>query len=417
MEIFVLGVNHQTAPVTIRERVAVPEHLLPQALHKLIETSVVNEGLILSTCNRTEIYYTAESDAQNGLVGWLDQFNQLEPGTLQPYLYHHEGDDAILHLLRVACGLDSMVLGEPQILGQLKRAFALAREADALDVCLTRLLQHSFSVAKKVRTDTDIGQNAVSVAFAAVSLARQLFSSFSSKTVLLVGAGETIELVATHMVQNRVGDVLVANRTLARAEALGEQFNGKPYTLEALPELVPLADIIISSTASPLPVIGKGMVERALKIRKHRPILIIDLAVPRDIEPQVVELDDAFLYSVDDLQQIIQQNMKQREQAAEDAEAIVRAYVSEFKEWLNQRSSATLIRALREQMDDYKEEVLVKATKKLENGANPQEVAQFIAHTLTQKFLHYPTMKIRQATTNADQALLNAAEHLFGMND
>jgi len=316
MTVLALGINHKTASVELREKLAFAPERLPEALQSVQKNAASDESVILSTCNRTEIYsFGEQADAQN-IITWLADFHQVDTKELSEHVYIHRDVAATKHLMRVASGLDSMVLGEPQILGQVKQAFQQAKATGSVQTYFERMLQQAFSVAKKVRTETEIAVNAVSVAFAAVTLAKQVFGSFENKKVLLVGAGETIELVAKHIFEQGAKDIVVANRTLSRAQAVAEQFSAKICTIGEIPEHMKNADVVISSTASTLPIIGKGMVESVFKQRKHKPMFLVDLAVPRDIEPQVAELDDAYLYTVDDLQDIVARNMQARSEAA-----------------------------------------------------------------------------------------------------
>lgn len=336
MTLLALGINHKTAPVSLRERVTFSPESMDQALNSLLQQPLVQGGVVLSTCNRTELYLSVEQqeNLHEQLTAWLCNYHKLSPDDVRQSLYWHHGNDAVRHLMRVASGLDSQVLGEPQILGQVKKAFAESQRGQSLSSELERLFQKSFSVAKRVRTETEIGASAVSVAFAACSLARQIFESLSELHVLLVGAGETIELVARHLREHQVKHMIIANRTRERAQSLASEVGAEVITLPEIDARLADADIIISSTASPLPIIGKGMVERALKTRRNQPMLFIDIAVPRDIEPEVGKLSNAYLYSVDDLQAIIQHNMAQRQAAAVQAESIVQQESMNFMTWL-----------------------------------------------------------------------------------
>ncbi|WP_341503416.1 glutamyl-tRNA reductase [Gallaecimonas sp. GXIMD4217] len=415
MTLLAVGINHKTAPVELREKVAFGPEALPRALAEMPAKAGVEEVVLLSTCNRTEIYCRAQSPAQ--VRQWLAEFHQLDDLELANHLYVHEEDEAIRHLLRVACGLDSLVLGEPQILGQIKQAFSQARRAGVVSQVLERLFQHGFNVAKQVRTETEIGASAVSVAFAAVSLAKHIFPSLSDTKVLLIGAGETIELVARHLNEQGAHDLMVANRTLARAEALAKDFHGEALTLESVTDRLWEADIVIGSTASPLPIIGKGMVERALKKRRHKPMFLVDLAVPRDIEGEVAELNDAFLYTVDDLQDIIEENRSRRQAAAEEAERIVLARVDDFKSWLQSLSAVDSIRRYRSQADTIKDELLHKAQAQLEAGADPAQVMNRLASQLTNRLIHAPTRALKAAGEKGDIARLAGIETVLGLDE
>jgi len=320
MTLLALGLNHKTAPVDIRERLTFGPDVIVGALRSLTEQTPANEAVIVSTCNRTELYCAVDTcDAETPVRDWLGRFHGVEGPLIAPHLYVHLDRSAVQHLLKVASGLDSMVLGEPQILGQVKGAFQTACDAASAGRLLGRLFQHTFSVAKQVRTDTAIGSSPVSVAFAAVSLARQIFSDLSKQTALLIGAGETIELAARHLHQHGVGRIIVANRTVERAHSVAAQFDGFAIGLTELSAHLPEADIVVSSTASPLPVLGKGAVENALKRRRHRPMFMVDIAVPRDIEPEVDQLSDVYLYTVDDLQGVVEEGLRSRHRAAEQA--------------------------------------------------------------------------------------------------
>ncbi|MGD8909110.1 MAG: glutamyl-tRNA reductase [Chromatiales bacterium] len=413
MTILALGLNHKTAPVDIRERVTFGPDIIAGALRSLKEHPAVQEAVILSTCNRTEAYCCLSEEDHEPLADWLGQFHGIDSDRLTPYLYSHFGADAIKHLLRVSCGLDSLVLGEPQILGQVKTAFQIASDAGATGKLLSRLFQHSFAAAKQIRTDTAIGNSPVSVAFAAVSLAKQIFSDLSKQTALLVGAGETVELAARHLSQNGIGRVIVANRTVERAHTLAAQFDGFAIALTELSNHLAEADIVISSTASPLPVLGKGTVESALKERRHRPIFMVDIAVPRDIEPEVADLSDIYLYTVDDLDEVIQENMRSRVEAAEQAEEIIEHYVDEYLGWLRSLDAVELIQDFRAYAEGLRDEVIQKAMQQLNKGKSPEEVLQFMGHTLTNKLLHTPSAQLRQAGFNGQIELLEAANTLF----
>lgn len=413
MALFALGLNHTTAPVAIRERVTFGPDVVVGALRSLREIDGVHEGVILSTCNRTEIYCAADEDQGEAVRAWIAQFHGLALADISAYLYSHQDDAAVNHLLQVASGLDSLILGEPQILGQVKSAFQTASEAGATGKLISRLFHHAFSTAKQVRTDTAIGDSPVSVAFAAVSLARQIFSDISQQTALLIGAGETVELAARHLHQLNCKRIIVANRTVARARDLAEEFNGDAIGLSELPNHLPEADIVVTATASPLPILGKGMVERALKSRRHRPIFMVDIAVPRDIEPEVGELGDVYLYTVDDLEEVIQENLRSRQDAAEQAREIIEVQVSEFHSWLGSLDAVDLIADYRASAETARDEVLRKAHRMLDAGKEPHEVVCFLANTLTNKLLHTPSSQLRNAGSNGQQELLEAASTLF----
>jgi glutamyl-tRNA reductase len=417
MALITLGLNHKTAPLDIRERLTFGPDIIVAALRSLSEKTAVEEAVILSTCNRTELYCAHTHSSREEICAWLGEFHGLEEETISPFLYSHTDQECVRHLLKVASGLDSMVLGEPQILGQVKQSFQTASDASTTGKFLGKLFQHTFSVAKQVRTDTAIGHSPVSVAFAAVSLARQIFSDLSQQTALLIGAGETIELAARHLHQHGVGRIIVANRTLEKAHTLANQFNGYAISLTEIPTHLPEADIVISSTASPLPVVGKGTVESALKKRKHQPIFMVDIAVPRDIEAEVSELNDVYLYTVDDLQEVIQENLRSRQEAAEQAVEIVDLHVDEFMGWLRSLDAVGMIQDYRKQAELMRDEVLERALKQMQAGKSPEESMRFLAHTLTNKLLHTPSTQIRQAGFEGQSDLLEAANTLFQINE
>jgi glutamyl-tRNA reductase len=383
------------------------------ALRSLTEIRGIHEGVILSTCNRTEVYCQADKDADEWTRDWLARFHGLSVEDIAPYLYMHEGQHVVGHLLAVASGLDSLVLGEPQILGQVKDAFQTASDAGRTGKMLTRLFQHAFSTAKQVRTDTAIGDSPVSVAFAAVSLARQIFADLSQQTALLIGAGETVELAARHLVQNGVGRIIVANRTISRAQELAVHFDAYAIALTELPAHLAEADIVIASTASPVPVLGKGTVESALKRRRHQPMFMVDIAVPRDIEAEVSDLEDVYLYTVDDLDEVIQGNLRSRQEAAEQAREIIQFQVDEFLAWMRSLDAVGLIQDYRRQAGEIRDEVLTKAVRMLESGKPADEVLSYLAQTLTNKLLHTPSTQLREAGSNGQHELLEAANALF----
>ena len=417
MTLLALGINHKTAPVALRERVTFSPETLDKALESLLAQPMVQGGVVLSTCNRTELYLSVEEqdNLQEALIRWLCNYHGLNEEDLRKSLYWHQDNDAVSHLMRVASGLDSLVLGEPQILGQVKKAFADSSRGHLNVNELKRMFQKSFSVAKRVRTETDIGASAVSVAFAACTLARQIFESLSSVTVLLVGAGETIELVARHLREHHVRKMVIANRTRERAQALAEEVGAEVIALSDIDERLKEADIIISSTASPLPIIGKGMVERALKARRNQPMLLVDIAVPRDVEPEVGKLANAYLYSVDDLQNIIQHNLAQRKAAAVQAESIVEQETSEFMAWLRAQSASETIREYRSQSEQVREELTAKALAALEQGGDAQEIMQDLARKLTNRLIHAPTKSLQQAARDGDDERLHILRNSLGL--
>ncbi|KAA6183233.1 glutamyl-tRNA reductase [Thiohalocapsa marina] len=414
MTILTLGLNHKTAPVDIRERLTFGPDVIVGALRGLTEQTPVDEVVILSTCNRTEMYCAIDGrDTEGALRNWLGRFHGIEPQLFAPHLYAHEDREAVRHLLRVASGLDSMVLGEPQILGQVKAAFQTACDSGSAGRMLGRMFQHTFSVAKQVRTDTAIGSSPVSVAFAAVSLARQIFSDLSKQTALLIGAGETIELAARHLHQHGIGRIIVANRTVERAHNVAQQFDGYAIALTELASHLPEADIVVSSTASPLPVLGKGVVERALKQRRHRPVFMVDIAVPRDIEPEVGDLNDVYLYTVDDLQGVVEEGMRSRQQASEQAMEIIEVHTEEFMAWVRSLDAVSLIQDYRSNAERIRDQMVERAQRHLAAGKPADEVVCQLAHTLTNKLLHSPSVRLRRAGREGQSDLLDAANELF----
>lgn len=414
--IVALGLNHQTAPVALREKVAFAEDRLPEALRALRALPGVAEAALLSTCNRTEIYALTDGDSR-ALADWLATHPQdgggLHGDQLHDYLYLHEDAAAVRHLFRVATGLDSQVLGEPQILGQVKQAWSLARSAGSLGNRLDRLFQQAFVAAKRARTDTRIGANPVSVASAAVRLAEESFARPADCAVLLIGAGETIELAALHLVQAKAKRLLFANRTLAHAQELASRHGGVALPLGELERHLAEADIVISATASRLPILHKPQVAAALKQRRHRPMLLLDLAVPRDIAADVAELNDVFLYGVDDLERVIEDNRRSRREAADAAEAIIELHAARFLDTLAASAHHGPIRQLRAHGEAAREDALTKARQQLEAGHDPHAVLQQLAHGLTNRLLHAPTAALREAALNGDVDIVRAAERLF----
>ncbi|MBP9955891.1 glutamyl-tRNA reductase [Geopseudomonas guangdongensis] len=416
MAFLALGINHKTASVAVRERVAFGPEQLVDALQQLCRVTPCQEAAILSTCNRSELYLALDEARAEAILAWLADYHGLSLDDLRACAYIHQDNDAVRHMMRVACGLDSMILGEPQILGQMKDAYATAREAGTLGPLLGRLFQATFSTAKTVRTDTRIGENPVSVAFAAVSLAKQIFSDLKRSQALLIGAGETIALVARHLHEQGVSRIVVANRTLERASALAEEVGGQAVLLSAIPDELVNSDIVISSTASPLPILGKGAVERALKKRKHRPVFMVDIAVPRDIEPEVGELDDVYLYSVDDLHEVIAENLRSRQGAALAAEELVLSGVDEFMQRLRERDSLDLLRGYRARAEQLRDEELAKALRLLGNGTPAEDVLAQLARGLTNKLLHAPSVQLKKFSAAGRHDALAVAQELLALD-
>ncbi len=412
--VIALGINHQTAPVHIREQVAFPPPRIAQALSSLKAQTGVLGCVILSTCNRSELYLTHEGDVSSQLQVWLHDFFDLSHGVLSPFIYEYHGRDAIVHINRVASGLNSLVLGEPQILGQIKDAYAFSRAAASLNGLLDRLFQHVFHTAKQVRTETSIGANPVSVAFAGVTLAKQIFGELHTHTALLIGAGQTIELAARHLKEQGIARIIIANRTLANASALAQEVGGYAVSLADLPLHLHEADIVISSTASTLPILGKGAVESALKKRRHQPMLMVDIAVPRDIEAEVAKLEDVYLYTVDDLTGIVEENRKSRASAAEAAEEIIHLKTDQFlHQWQLISDAAPLIRDYRHHAEQLRDITLDQAIRALEAGHDPNEVVKKLAHQLTNKLTHTPCATIRDAGNTGGDHLLQTARSLL----
>lgn len=413
MTLLAVGINYNTAPVAIRERLAFPAESLESSLKTLWNSQDINGAAILSTCNRTEFYYQSEENNAKTLIEWISDNKKININEFAPYLYSHTDAQSIRHIFRVACGLDSMVLGEPQILGQMKTAYQAAYEAGTLGKHLGKLFQHTFSAAKKVRTDTAIGSSPVSVAFAAVQLAQQIFDSLSEQTALLIGAGETIELTARHLHQNNIGRIIIANRTFDKAHALASQFDGYAIALSEIPGHLAEADIIVSSTASQLPILGKGRVESAIKKRKHKPMFMVDLAVPRDIEPEVEQLNDVYLYTVDDLQNTIEKNMDSRREAAEQAEDIIDTQVEHFLSWMRSQGAQSVIKDYRQQAELTRDQALTKAVALLQKGHTAEEALNQLAYALTNKLIHTPSAQLREAGENDRHDLVAAAREIF----
>ncbi len=416
MRLITFGLNHKTAPVELRESVAFPEASLSQALTQLRQLPEVQEALLLSTCNRTEIYACVDENMDSQIASWLQQ--QAGQGLdLSRYLYQHADRDCVLHAMRVASGLDSMILGEPQILGQMKQSYQAARDMQATGPLLSRLFEHVFSVAKLVRTETEIGANPVSVAFAAISLARQIFADLGEQTALLIGAGETIELTARHLAEQRPCRMIVANRSVERAQRLAHRHHGYAISLEDIPTHLSEADIIISSTASAEPVLMLADVKAALRKRRHKPVFMLDLAVPRDIEPAVGKLEDVYLYTVDDLKNVIADSLRSRQQAARAAESLIQLRAEEFMHWLVSRDASSTISALRERAQAEQAALLERAQRMLAQGKPVDEVLQFVTNGLVNKLLHHPSTALRSAGAEEQAQLLEAAVRLFDLDE
>ena len=413
MALIALGLNHLTAPLALRERVAFPPEATSPALAGLSAEPGVREAAILSTCNRTELYCTVEPGAEAAPAAWLHRHRELTRERVDEFLYRHHDADAVRHLFRVATGLESMVLGEPQILGQVKDAYAHAREAHTLKAPLERLFQNTFAVAKRVRSDTRIGANPVSVAFTAVRLAERVFADLGEACVLLVGAGETIELAARHLTEARVSRLIVANRTLENAQTLATRFGGYAIALADIGKHLAEADIVISSTASRERVLTRAQVAAAIAARRRRPMFLVDIAVPRDIDADVASIEDVFLYTIDDLREVIDENLRGRREAARDAEAMIELSVEHFMGWWRALDLHNPVVDLRKNAEANRDQVLAKSHAMLARGRPADEVLAFLANTLTNKLLHAPSANLRAAALRGDAELLRAAERLF----
>ena len=414
MQLFALGLNHHTAPVSIREQVAFRPELLTQALADLVRAKPVKEAAILSTCNRTELYFATEHPQH--AADWFADYHRVALNDLSPYLYTFPQRDAIRHVFRVASGLDSMVIGEPQILGQVKDAVRHAEQAGTLGATLHKLFQRSFSVAKEVRSTTAIGANIVSMAAAAVHLSERIIESVRDQRVLFIGAGEMIELCAAHFCGEQPRKVTIANRTAARAEALAARFGADVIRLDQVAEVLAGYDIVVSCTGSPLPIIGLGMVERALKARRHRPMVMVDLAVPRDIEAEVAASGDVFLYTVDDLAKVVDSGLEHRQAAVIEAEGIIDERVDGFLHWLDSRGTVPTIRALREHADALRRAELERASRLLARGEDPHKVLEALSQGLTNKLLHAPTRFLNDAEGELHGDCAELVQRLFNLH-
>ncbi|KAA1188370.1 glutamyl-tRNA reductase [Pseudohalioglobus sediminis] len=420
MNLIALGINHNSAAVEVRERVAFAPEQVSEAMADCCNAAGLEEVVILSTCNRTEIYAIAPprsvpADKAMQLIDWMANYHHLSAEELRASAYHYEAEKALTHIAQVAAGLDSMVLGEPQIFGQLKSAFAVARESGTVGGELNRLFQRVFAIAKRVRTDTAIGENPVSVAYAAVDLAGHIFSDLSKCNALLVGAGETIELVARHLIEAGVANIVIANRTLGRARELGQKFGAEAVLLAEIPEQLPRADIVITSTASQLPILGKGAVEQAIKVRKHRPVLMVDIAVPRDIEAQVGELRDVYLYSVDDLREIVDENLRSRQSEARKADTIIAEGVAAHTREVKQANAVDAVKDYRSMAEQLRQQELDKALRSISRGDDPAQVLTQFSRGLTNKLIHAPTAGLKQASAEGRHGDLDSARRLLGI--
>lgn len=422
MNTLLVGINHNTASIAIREKVVFAPEIVPDALHQLVALPGVMEGVIVSTCNRTELYCVLEEqstvrNASESIADWLCRYHVVDRFELQQALYIHSGNEMVRHLMVVSSGLDSMVLGEPQILGQIKSAYAVARDTGVVGTSLMRLFDEVFAVAKQVRTDTAIGQSPVSVAFAAVSLAQKIFEDLGAASALLIGAGKTIELVIQHLQELGVKSMVVANRTQQNALALKEKYGVNVVLLSDIPAELVRADIVVSSTASQLPILGKGAVERALRERRHRPMFMVDLAVPRDIEPEVGELDDIYLYSVDDLREVIDSSLESRQTAAMEARQIIERSVEGWEQKLRTLSVVDTLRSFRQKAEAIRDAELDRALKSLDKGDDARRIMENLARLLTNKLIHSPSVQLKQAAADGHMELIDLASRLFELEN
>jgi len=417
MPLFTIGISHHTAPIEIREKVAIARSEYSDRVSELCALPGVEEVVVLSTCNRTEIYCLSTEAGKQGLVDWVHRVNDIPAGELDRHFYHHEGEDAARHLVRVASGLDSLVLGETQILGQLKDAWQQAHDAGSLGKVLDRLFQHTFNAAKAIRTTSGISDHTVSVAYTAVVLARQIFGNLNSQTVVLVGAGEMVQLCGRYLRDHGIANLLIVNRSREKAEELAVEMGASAMTLDRLGEALPRADILISSTASPDPVIRKADIKAALRKRRHRPMFLVDIAVPRDIDPEVSKLRDVYLYTIDDLQQVVDENMEQRNAAARSATADIDKSVAAFMRWLSGIRAARTLKRIREQSHEFEKDLTERALRRLEAGKDATDVLQQMASTLTNKILHLPSKRLREAAESQNYEVLKAADQIFRKED
>ncbi|HVT35612.1 MAG TPA: glutamyl-tRNA reductase [Nevskiaceae bacterium] len=417
MTLLTLGLSHHAAPLDARERLAFTDADLPAALMRLRALPGVDEAAIVSTCNRTEILAVTSLEEEARLVEWWRRERGAAEGIIEKFSYLHRDLGSVTHSLRVASGLDSMVVGEPQILGQMKHSYTVASEQRALGPVLSRLFQHAFAVAKVVRSKTEIGAHPVSIAYAAVQMARRIFGDLSGQSALIIGAGDHARLIAQHLAAQGVARIVVANRNLERAEALAREVRGYAVTLADMPAHLAEAGLVIASTGARGYMLDREAVQRAIGRRRRKPVFMIDLAVPRDIAPDVAQIEDVYLYTVDDLRSVIEENLKLRGEAAQQAEVLVREYALEFNRWLESRNSAATIAALRQHGRAYRDEVLEKARRRLAAGEAPAEVLTWMADTLSNKLLHAPSAALRSADAVEQALLLSAARKLFDLPD
>jgi len=413
MPLLAIGISHHTAPVDIREKVAINSLGYAEQIRQLMELEGIEEVVILGTCNRTEIYCLCAGQAEHELLPWIHKIHDIPPGQLDSHFYRHTGEDAVRHLIRVAGGLDSLVLGEPQILGQIKEAWQISQQTGGAGKVLDRLFQHTFAAAKSIRNNSGIGSHSVSVAYTTVVLAKQIFGDLSQQNVVLVGAGEMIRLCGKHLHEQGIARIEIVNRSQQAAEELAAELGAKATTLDKLNEVLPRADILITSTASPTPIIRMAAVKSALRKRRHRPVFMVDIAVPRDIEPEVKRLDDVYLFTIDDLQQVVDENMQQRHTAAEAAGNDVELSVAAFMRWLYGIRAARSLKRIRSQSHMHESALVEKALKRLRAGQDPEQILLQMANTLTNRILHEPTQRLREAAEEQKYEILKAADWIF----
>ncbi len=413
MSLSVVGISHHTAPIAIRERLAFPADSLADALRGLASTPDINGCAIISTCNRTEIFTSSDRNVTRLVVDWLHSWHGLDPGQYQEHLYQLDQSAGVFHLMKVVCGADSMVVGEPQIGGQVKQAWQLAHDTGTLDSKLDRMFQHAFAGSKRVRSETAIGQNPVTLPFAALRLARQIFGSLDRLRILLIGAGEMIEDCALHFSDNGVGSMSIANRSLERAERLAERFGARPHGLEALAGLLPGHDMVLACTGSKEPILTRSMFSAALSSRRRQPMFALDLAVPRNIEPAASNLSDLFLYTIDDLHAIVESGHKERMAALQKAMEIIEAEVTTFERWLRLQNTTATLKDLRQRAQQERDVLLEQAVQELAAGKAAEDVVRRLSHRLVNRLLHGPSIRLRQAAENDDEALLEAARFYF----
>jgi len=413
MPLLALGISHHTAPVDIREKVAINSTGYEDRIRQLLTLDGMEEVVILGTCNRTEIYCLCTAHAEQQILPWIHELHQIPAGELDAHFYLHTGEDAVRHLMRVASGLDSLVLGEPQILGQIKEAWQISQNSGGAGKVLDRLFQHTFAAAKSIRNNSGIGSHPVSVAYTTVVLAKQIFGDLSQQNVVLVGAGEMIRLCGKHLHEHGIARIEIVNRSRQAAAELAAELQAKANTLDNLPEVLPRADILISSTASPEHIVDLKSVKAALRKRRHRPMFMVDIAVPRDIDPEVKRLDDVYLFTIDDLQQVVDENMQQRHSAAEAAVSDVEANVTAFMRWLYGIRAARSLRRIRTESHRHESDLIEKALKRLQAGQNPEQILTQMANTLTNRILHEPTLRLREAAEEQKYEILKAADWIF----